>query len=1186
MKKITRTNLLTNKTIAKKLFVLFFAFLTISVQSIFANGAIGYKGIFINNKGTSTWYKAHVVSWGYNGCGAYQFNGASDFNGVNLGSFSTTDVLQIAGFAVAGWTDSGDWVAGALNFKVWKQGDTEPAYTQITVGNYGNCNGVTQDVCSSGNDRIVGYNSGSTNINPASAGTYNFKIQGLGRMQYNCGNFNTNDGTEVTATFSVSANAPTISAVTSSLPTSSTTQTFKGATITVAGTNLDFVTTTKLGGLGGTTIASLLSQTSTQITFVVPDATSNGTIYVTDGLNTSTSVASITNLGYISTATGNWDASTTGTWLGGSIPTSGSAVTIASPNSVTLAATATVSSLVINSGGTFNNGTSQTINIAAAGSFTNNGTFTYGTGTVNFVGAATVNGTTATTLKNLTLNSGTLTLNTVPTIDGVFTINNGAISAAPIYTSNSTLYYNVDYNRYNEWNATGIGTIGTTPGYPNNVTVNAGTLTALNNDAGTARAMAGNLVVNTGATFTTGALNAVVTVGGNLTTNGTGTVTMSSTNANLNVVGNISNAGSILLSTATGRLKATNLTNTGTVTLSSNSGGDLELTGNLIDNSAFNANTRAVFFTGTGTQTITGTGTFNIDYIVSNKASGSIQMLCDLLCEGPNGGHAITLTNSTDILDLNGHTLTLGKSAVASDVTGSGFIKGSSTSTISILGTGAMGTINFETGSQALNNLTVNRTAGTATIGSDLVISNTLQLTAGSVTSSGSKLTLLEGSKATTESGTSLTVVDLVFSKGTTTTSQFENKGGTVIVSGKILVKVNFANSDNWHFVSFPFAISAIKKADGISTAVYNNDYGAVYYDAAKRATGVSGWTSTAGVMPAAGTGIAYWSTADLYFETAATPSVSSFSTTTTKALTYPSGSTASNNGWNFFAHPLTANANGKLADLGEFRYGYNYLTDTYNVSTSITTSEQQSFDAYFVKTTAARTMNFSTVSMPASIKSSVTTTIDKLTMNLVGTATNYSTLVRVIPQSTIAYDELYDAPYSGGMLPTTPQIYSLIGGLKCAINSVPEQTTVPLGIRVPTTGSYSFTWDAQLTNLPVTLYDNVEKTSTELTAATTYGFTTAVSGEINNRFSIIVAQKITTRLDNGSAENPLYVTNQSGGIRLDGLIGTSNVKLYDTVGKLLLTKVVNTPSITLNVPVAGMYLLELNKKTMKLMVK
>ena len=191
-------------------------FMMFSVHSVFADGGIGYKGIRINNKGSHTWYKVHSPAWGYNGCTNYEFNGASAFSGQDLGTFSTTDVLQISGYAVVGWTNSGaDWVSGRLQYKVWKQGDSEPgAWTTIDVGNYNNDSGATQVVCSSGSDRVVGYNDGTTNINPGAGGTYNIKVQGLGRMKYNGGSFNASDGTEVTATFVVSASAPAVAATT------------------------------------------------------------------------------------------------------------------------------------------------------------------------------------------------------------------------------------------------------------------------------------------------------------------------------------------------------------------------------------------------------------------------------------------------------------------------------------------------------------------------------------------------------------------------------------------------------------------------------------------------------------------------------------------------------------------------------------------------------------------------------------------------------------------------------------------------------------------------------------------------------------------------------------------------------------------------------------------------------------
>ena len=708
---------------SKKLLKLVLTFTLVLIYSTaYANGGIGYKGIKLNLNGSNNWYNVHAITWSYQGCGDYGstfYNSAnSNWNSVNLGSYSTTASLQITGYAVVGWADNGDYVAGKLEYKVWKQGDAEPSsWTIINIGNYQSpTSGATQVVCSSGNDRVVGYNNGTTNFQPGAVGTYNFKLKAYGRVQYTGGGggaFNDFDGAELTATFTIIA-TPSITSVSSSTPANSSTQIYKGATVTVNGATLGNITTIKLGGSSGTTITGA-SISSSQISFTVPDATSAGTIYVSDGTYTATSTESFTNLGFISTGSGNW--SSPSTWLGGTAPAANTPITISNSQVLTLDAPATVSSLTINAGGTFEN-SSNTLTISAAGSLTNNGTFDKGTGTVNFAGAGTVNGTTAITFNNLTINTGALTTNTIPTIDGTFRINGGFVTAAPKYTANSTLNYNSSYNRSNEWSATGIGTIETTAGYPNNVTISSGTFSVLNADAGTARAMNGTLTINAGTTFTTGALNALLTVGGNIVNNGT--LDMSTTNARIKCANFANNIGAI-------------------ATLSSTVGGDLELTASLIDNATFNANTRAIFFTGTGQQDVNGSGTFNIDYIVSNKSSGSIRMLCNLLAEGPNGGNAITLTNTTDILDLNGFTLTIGKADIGSTITGNGSLQGSSTSSLTVLGTGTLGTLRFNQSTpgttNTLQNLNINRTStGTVSLGSTLIIGGTLTLTNGTLT--------------------------------------------------------------------------------------------------------------------------------------------------------------------------------------------------------------------------------------------------------------------------------------------------------------------------------------------------------------------------------------------------------------------------------------------------------------------
>ena len=218
-------HLLKNATSFKKywhILLMVLAGITFSLQ-VQANGGIGPKAVRINVNGTHTWYNVHNPAWEYNPCGDYStIKSATNFSGANLGSVTLGNTLQISGYALIGWTDAAnDYVSGKLDYKIWRQGDSEPgSWSTINVGRYDNCMGsATQVVCTSGNDRVVGYNNGTTDLRQTVAGTYNFKVKGFGRAQwYNgsaCGNFNANDGSELTATFTVVAindpSSPTVS---------------------------------------------------------------------------------------------------------------------------------------------------------------------------------------------------------------------------------------------------------------------------------------------------------------------------------------------------------------------------------------------------------------------------------------------------------------------------------------------------------------------------------------------------------------------------------------------------------------------------------------------------------------------------------------------------------------------------------------------------------------------------------------------------------------------------------------------------------------------------------------------------------------------------------------------------------------------------------------------------------------
>ncbi|MBV9926160.1 MAG: hypothetical protein JOZ96_14165 [Acidobacteria bacterium] len=307
------------------------------------------------------------------------------------------------------------------------------------------------------------------------------------------------------------------------------------------------------------------------------------------------------------------------------------------------------------------------------------------------------------------------------TVNGTLTLGSGGSvgTNAPTYGSSSTLLYDCVcvYGRSNEWSATSGA------GYPNNVQVNSGTDVDLGNGGtGTARQLAGSLNVNSG-----GRLLMVNDANANAMT------------AALTVTGSVNIGG-------------------GTLRLSSASGGDLKVQGDFTNNGTFTSNNRAVFFEGGATQAVNASGgSLSMPYVRVNKSGGTVQLgNTDLTALGPNGGDSVQFTGTTSTLTLNGRTLTLG-STVATASTGSGFV-GSASSNLSLQNggtTGAMGTLVFAGGGQALNNLTINRTggSGSATLGSNLSVGGALTLTAGDI---------LTGSFTLTQTGTSAGTTDVV----------------------------------------------------------------------------------------------------------------------------------------------------------------------------------------------------------------------------------------------------------------------------------------------------------------------------------------------------------------------------------------------------------------------------------------
>lgn len=462
--------------------------------------------------------------------------------------------------------------------------------------------------------KLTGTSTNTTlNTSSLTPGTYTIRSVITDRLIY----YRTTD-----ITLTVTSSSLPITSTSSSHPTSSTTQTYRGATITINGSNLASINEVRIGGSGGAICTNVTVVSASQVTAVVPDGSTGGTIWVSDGTNSATSTDSYTNLGFISTGSGgNWSAGAS--WLGGSAPSASTdLVTIASGAPITLNTNATIAGLTINSGASFtaSDGSARILTISRSSSattLTNSGTWNNGSGgsTVVFTGAPSSGNAVHTTsgtigFQNVTINKtgGSnnmgLTLGAGATLSGTLEIGSGGFIATSYPTSLfgpvATVRFNTggtyDVNASdNTWPSTGS--------LPPSIEIASGTV-----NLNAARTTAENLTISGG----TLALSAQLTVQGNWSKTG-GTFTPNTQTVVFSGADNATLSGTGGASFYALTINKTSASNT--ITLSSN----VTVTNTL-------TLTTGLVVTGSNTVIVTNTATGAISGGSSNSyISGSLQ---------------------------------------------------------------------------------------------------------------------------------------------------------------------------------------------------------------------------------------------------------------------------------------------------------------------------------------------------------------------------------------------------------------------------------------------------------------------------------------------------------------------------------------------------------------------------------
>jgi len=644
-------------------------------------------------------------------------------------------------------------------------------------------------------------------------------------------------------------------------------------------------------------------------------------------------------------------------------------------------------------------------------------------------------------------------------------------------------------------------------------------------------------------------------------------------------------------------------------------GNDMYTSGDFMNwNSTYNSvnfNGRALILYGSkNPQTIGGSASqplYEIDYLIVSKDAGTMavsqkNLYCSGYANGQAGGGAITV--SSGILDLSDRTVQIADNQTNNFSTitmgTTGYLRTNSGTKLYILGnetTKNTGTLRFDQTTPGTTNvigvLRLNRSNSQAEldVANGFIVNDSLRVQQGLLKSTADIQlnSTAVGVLSSANSTAQLTVNNLVFCKTSTKSAEFYKNVRTLTINGKVRAKVTFDQTGKWHFISFPYAVSNVYKSDGTTPAVLGTDYSLGEYDASKRALNVSGWKSSTDNPMAAGKGyiINKKSTLeDLYFDGSVTGSDAMFNSTNTKTLTYtPSSICDCDAGWNFIAHPLSASATPALSS-GEFAYSYDASKDSYklwyyenNKGYTYGSSSLRPFDAFFVKTPSpsAVTLSYSGYTNPIqNVKSETPSSEDVITLNLTANNTQYETFVRILNDATANYDVMYDAPYSTPMSGTTPRMYSLIGSDMYALNSVPEVSQVPVGVRLPASGSYSFNWTISSPTLPVTLTDKTTGVVTDLSSVDSYNFTSDVSGDINDRFILNIGKKVVTVVPDDST-NGVVISGGDKQVDIKGLSAGDRVLLYDASGRLLKNVKTNDSYIVVPVPDSGVYMLEID---------
>ncbi|MEI7501675.1 MAG: T9SS type A sorting domain-containing protein [Paludibacter sp.] len=450
----------------------------------------------------------------------------------------------------------------------------------------------------------------------------------------------------------------------------------------------------------------------------------------------------------------------------------------------------------------------------------------------------------------------------------------------------------------------------------------------------------------------------------------------------------------------------------------------------------------------------------------------------------------------------------------------------------------------------------------------------------------------------TVESTGTLNVTNTVVAQDLTlkadNSHSFSASVGTGMTVNGTLRYVKTMDKGKWYFISFPCDVplsDIVNATTGASLGSLGTAWYVNYYDGASRIVNqgtVSNWKDLTDSKLIANKGyiiaIDGTGTMDVAFKLPKSI-IESETQKSISVVAYGISANvgANNKGWNLVGQPYLSRYAGGSASV-------NYMLfptasnngQTYDVAYKADGGRViDPFISYFVQAGDNSDIPFDLggrQSAPASVK---VNEYDRAIITLTtATGTDNTNLIMDDAQSA-DYQIGQDMEKWIGIGTAKPQIYTQLGSINYAFNSLPASSVVnlPLGVYSKGGGTSTISTDASMSPGITNIYliDRVAGVTTDLKAST-YTFV-ATAGTTTTRFAITVKRVPTENVvatENGGPT--LLITPIAIGVKLiiNNLVGSTVVRVYDAIGRMFVSKTTGNESIEIVVPVTGVYTIQL----------